>query len=84
MDCHFLLQRIFLTQESNPGLLHCRQILYRQSYERSPHTNIHPHKLASQLLAYQVTGFCQLKDAHVLYILTPLKLVCACLFSAQI
>ena len=25
--CHFLLQRIFLTQELNPDLLHCRQIL---------------------------------------------------------
>ena len=24
-----LLQQIFLTQESNQGLLHCRQILYR-------------------------------------------------------
>ena len=27
-----LLQRIFLTQESNWGLLHCRQILYQRSY----------------------------------------------------
>ena len=25
---HSLLQGIFLTQELNPGLLHCRQILY--------------------------------------------------------
>ena len=33
--CHFLLQGIFLTQESNPGLLHCRQILYRLNYEGS-------------------------------------------------
>ena len=24
MGCHFLLQGIFLTQELNPGLLHCR------------------------------------------------------------
>ena len=24
----FLLQKIFLTQELNPGLLHCRQTLY--------------------------------------------------------
>ena len=31
-----LLQWIFLTQESNPGLLHCRQILYQLSYQRSP------------------------------------------------
>ena len=33
VGCHFLLQRIFLTQELNPGLLHCRQILYWLSYE---------------------------------------------------
>ena len=26
--CHFLLQGIFLTQRSNTGLLHCRQIPY--------------------------------------------------------
>ena len=25
LDCHFLLQGIFRTQGSNPGLLHCRQ-----------------------------------------------------------
>ena len=28
MGCHFLLQGTFLTQGSNLGLLHCRQILY--------------------------------------------------------
>ena len=28
-----LLQQIFLTQESNQGLLHCRQILYQRSYQ---------------------------------------------------
>ena len=31
-----LLQGIFLTQESNWGLLHCRCILYQLSYEGSP------------------------------------------------
>ena len=31
-----LLQGIFLTQESNQGLLHCRQILYQLSYQGSP------------------------------------------------
>ena len=30
-----LLQRIFLTQESNQGLLHCRWILYQLSYQGS-------------------------------------------------
>ena len=29
---HFLLQRIFLTQGSTPGLPHCRQILYPLSH----------------------------------------------------
>ena len=29
---HFLLQGIFPTQGSNPGLLHCRQMFYHLSY----------------------------------------------------
>ena len=32
VGCYFLLQGIFPAQESNPGLLHCRKILYRLSY----------------------------------------------------
>ena len=35
MGFHFLLQEIFPTQESNPGLLHCRLILYQLSYKGS-------------------------------------------------
>ena len=31
-----LLQESFLTQESNRGLPHCRQILYQLSYQGSP------------------------------------------------
>ena len=31
-----LLQWIFLTQESNQGLMHCRQVLYQLSYQGSP------------------------------------------------
>ena len=31
-----LLQQIFPTQESNQGLLHCRQILYQLSYQGIP------------------------------------------------
>ena len=34
-DCHFLLQRIFMTQGLNQVLQHCRQILYRLSYIQS-------------------------------------------------
>ena len=33
--CHALLQGIFPTQGSNPGLPHCRQILYHLSHQGS-------------------------------------------------
>ena len=33
VSCHFLLQEIFPTQGLNPGLLHCRQTLYRLSHQ---------------------------------------------------
>ena len=33
-----LLHQIFPTQESNQGLLHCRQILYQLSYQESPNS----------------------------------------------
>ena len=37
-----LLQGIFPTQGSNPGLLHYRQILYQLSHKVSPYIYIHP------------------------------------------
>ena len=40
MGCHFLLQRIFPTQGSNPGLLHCRQTLYHLSHQGSIADNL--------------------------------------------
>ena len=44
VGCPCLLQGIFLSQGSNPGLLHCRWILYQLSHQGSPfglylHTN---------------------------------------------
>ena len=33
VGCHFLFQGIFPTQRSNPGLLHCRQMLYHPSHQ---------------------------------------------------
>ena len=35
VGCHFLLQGIFPTQGSNPGLPHCRWILYHLSHQGS-------------------------------------------------
>ena len=36
VDCHFLLQGILPIQGSNPGLPHCRWILYQLSHKGSP------------------------------------------------
>jgi len=46
VGCHFLLQGIFPTQESNSGLLHCRQILYqrKEKKERSQMNKIRKKK----------------------------------------
>ena len=35
VGCHFLLQGIFPTQGSNPGLPHCRQMLYQLSHQET-------------------------------------------------
>ena len=35
VGCHVLLQGIFLTKGSNPGFLHCRQILYYLNHQES-------------------------------------------------
>ena len=42
VDCHFLLQGIFLTQGSNPGLPGCRQMFYHLSHQGShiPRENV--------------------------------------------
>ena len=37
VGCCALLQEIFPTQGWNPGLLHCRQILYHLSHQGSPY-----------------------------------------------
>ena len=37
VGCHFFLQGIFPTQGLNPGLPHCRELLYRLSYQGSPY-----------------------------------------------
>ena len=57
-----LLQGIFPNQESNPGLPHCRQILYQLSYQGSPYSmgfqsNHFPLKLDLPQLILLFLGF---------------------------
>ena len=40
VGCHALLLRIFPTQGSNPGLPHCRRILYQLSHQGSPQLRV--------------------------------------------
>ena len=44
---HSLLQGILPTQGSNPGLLHCKQILYHLSHQGSPHFFLNDYCLVS-------------------------------------
>ena len=54
MGCHDLLQGIFPTQGSNPGLPHCRQILYHLSHQSSPYTYVK----SSQIVLWICTTYC--------------------------
>ena len=46
-----LFQQIFQTQESNPGFLHCRQILYQLSHQGSPGWAGSNHKTGKKITA---------------------------------
>ena len=59
-----LLQRIFPTQGSNPGLLHSRWILYQLSYQGSPKKN----RTRTKAKLYMVTGFWGLPSPGSLWI----------------
>ena len=45
-----LLQRIFPTERSDPGLPNCRQILYQLSYKGSPEINMGPMQSITWIL----------------------------------
>ena len=47
VGCHPLLQGLFPTQGSNPGLPHCRRILYQLSYKEA----------LTDVSYYHLTGF---------------------------
>ena len=68
MGSHSLLQWIFPSQGLNPGLVHCRQILYHLSHQGSPkptdkgNATVFKHRpfpecMLLQALCYQGMGF---------------------------
>ena len=58
VGCHALLQGIFPIQGSNPGLPHCRRILYRQSQQGNPLRNYYL-LLVFAFLRLTSTGHCK-------------------------
>ena len=55
IGCHALLQGIFPTQRSNPGLPHCWQILYSLSHQGSLLTNIQLTKVLTHTICISHT-----------------------------
>ena len=67
LGCHFLLQGIFSTQGSNPGLLHCRQIfLLSEPPGKWIRRTIFPYHLAPDKGLGMVTGGLSLCVHHVI------------------
>ena len=58
LGCHALLQGIFLTQGSNPGLPHYRWILYHLSLQGSPSLSLQIPMLGLELCVYGLAHFC--------------------------
>ena len=55
VGCQFLLQGLFLTQGSDPGLPHFRHILYHLSH-REAHTNVYTIDIHSGAFAVAEEG----------------------------
>ena len=54
-----LVQRIFPTEESNPGFPHCRWILYQRSHQGSP-----VHSLVGELRSQKLLGMAKKKKRN--------------------
>ena len=52
VSCHSLLQGIFPTQRLNPGLPHCRQILYQLSHQGIHISFLHNCKCFARCMSY--------------------------------
>ena len=54
--CHALLQGIFPTQGSKPGLPHCRQILSQLSYTREAPSPSNDNVFSAEIIELQILG----------------------------
>ena len=90
VDCHALLHRIFPTQGSDPGLQHCRWILYGLSHQGSPCKVWGLVKdsslcLSAQLQQHLLKGLYPSSTEMLLFLCQkPGGLVCVDLFSGSL
>ena len=71
--CHSLLQGISPTQKSNPGLPHCRPILYCLSHQEKPKLSLGFFDCLLRVYDYQLnllTGYCCVQIFCLLMILS--------------
>ena len=68
VGCHLLPQGILPTQESNPGILHCWQILYQLSYKGSPVMKYTKHLLWAALVAQLLKNPPAMQETLVWYL----------------
>lgn len=61
MHCHALFQGIFSTQRSNPGLLHCKQILYCLSHEGHANESVFHTKKRKEIQFINMCAQCMAK-----------------------
>ena len=79
--CHFLLQGVFPTQGSNPGFLHCRQILYHLNHQPGKIFLLLDitHKITHTIYFYSYSATIIILDfIHVLYSISLIILVPHC------
>ena len=67
VGCHFLLQGIFLTQGQNPGLLHCRRILYQLSHQEAQYPGMDSLFLFLQIFPIQESNRGPLHCRQIIY-----------------
>ena len=72
VGCHFLLQRIFLTQESNPHLLYCRTTVYHWAYREVSHS-VFVVVLVIKLCPTLATPSASLEDHFIMFSVTFFK-----------
>ena len=80
---HFLLQGVFPTQDSNPSLPHCSQILYQLNHQRSSKTHrefqriryrlLQPHRIYTLFAKGKLTHASSAKKICYLYNLWHIK-----------